>query len=482
MFRRAYLSVIRRKTKSIVMFLFLFIISTLALCSISIKNATNESMSIAKKSLGGEVTLSNDMEKLREEYMQEEPGTPEEQDFSERKENLKEMKDKMNTSNATIDDVEKISSIKYVSDVKYTFYVDATESSFELYEEETEENMPKMGRGMNNNLEVEVINTFNLEDNYVNKKIELVDGEAFDEENENVVIISYELATKNELSVGDEITLKDSDNEEHKVKIIGIYQNTSSDGFNNNYNRIYIDIKTGESLLSEEDYNDGNYKISSAVFYLNDPENVEDFKTKANELVKDLNDRYLKLDIDTATYDRMVSSLEGVSDFSNLILVIVIAASIIVISLMVINSLKDRNYELGVLLSLGEKKSKIIGQFIIELMIISVVSFILSIGTSMIVSQKLADSVISIESKTQENTIQNVGGRGNGFSNKGMDVKNNSNMMETVEVIDEVDVNVESKNIITLLFIELGIIIISMIIPSIKILNSDPKDILSRKE
>ena len=56
----------------------------------------------------------------------------------------------------------------------------------------------------------------------------------------------------------------------------------------------------------------------------------------------------------------MISSIEGVAKFSNTVLVIVVIASIVVISLMVINSLKDRNYEIGVLLSLGEKRKKII--------------------------------------------------------------------------------------------------------------------------
>ena len=53
MLKRAYLSVTRRKTKSIVMLLFLFVISTLALCSISIKNATRyRNMSYGKPTMG----------------------------------------------------------------------------------------------------------------------------------------------------------------------------------------------------------------------------------------------------------------------------------------------------------------------------------------------------------------------------------------------------------------------------------------------
>ena len=51
-----------------------------------------------------------------------------------------------------------------------------------------------------------------------------------------------------------------------------------------------------------------------------------------------------------------------------------------------------------------------------------------------------------------------------------------------VEIVDEIDVNVNSNSILMLFVLEFGIIVVSMIIPSIKILNSDPKDILSRRE
>lgn len=482
MIRRSYLSVVRKKTKSIIMLLFLFIVSTLVLCSISIKNATNESMNLAKKSLGGEVTLSTDMSKLREEFIPQHDPSDEsgELGINNKKEQMQNMHEKMSTSNATINDVKKIASIKYVSDVKYSFYVSAEEGSFSLYSNSTnldDNNQigPKMDR-FNDSLQVEAINTFDLVDDYVDNKIELIYGESFDEEDENVAIISYELAVQNDLEVSDEIILKDSSSNGYTLKIIGIYQNKESQVFNNNYNKIYVNISTGEKFLTSEEYNDGNYNISSAVFYLNNPEKVEEFKTEANKLVTDLEERYLILDIDTNAYDKMISSIEGVSTFSNIILIVVIIASITIISLIVINSIKDRNYEIGVLLSLGEKKFKIIGQFVLEIILIAFISFILSIGTSMMISQKLAN--IILENQVVESDSFDNYQRGNKFGGK-MDIME---IGMDVDIIDEIDVNVTIKDISILFVIEFGIIIISMVLPSIKILNSDPKDILSRKE
>lgn len=477
MFKRAWLSVKRKKTKSIILFLFLFIISNLVLSAISIKNATTESMNLAKKSLGGEVSLSMNMEKLRNNFMD----NKEEPSIDDKKENMEKMHDKMDESNITKSDVDKLKNIKYVKDIKYTFSVDGEESSFKLYSNSTEEDgenkdFPKRDN-MNNSLQIEAINTFKLQDDYVNKTIELTEGEAFDEDDNDTVIISYELANSNNLSINDKIKVKDSSGNEHELTIIGIYQNTDSRGFNN-YNKIYINTSTGEKFLLEDDYNNGNYKVSSAVFYLDNPENSDKFISKAKKLITDLDDRYLKLDIDKESYEQMVSSLEGVSKFSNTILIVVVLASIVVISLMVINSLKDRNYEIGVLLSLGEKKKKIVGQFIIELILIATIAFVLSIGSSSLISQKLADTVLESQNKV-ENKMNDSrqGGRGNDFSPFNMN-KGKSN----VKVIDEIDVNVNKEDIGLLFIVGYGIIFISMIVPSIKIINSDPKDILSRRE
>ena len=477
MFKRAWLSVKRKKTKSIILFLFLFIISNLVLSAISIKNATTESMNLAKKSLGGEVSLSMNMEKLRNNFMD----NKEEPSIDDKKENMEKMHDKMDESNITKSDVDKLKNIKYVKDIKYTFSVDGEESSFKLYSNSTEEDgenkdFPKRDN-MNNSLQIEAINTFKLQDDYVNKTIEFTEGETFDEDDNDTVIISYELANSNNLSINDKIKVKDSSGNEHELTIIGIYQNTDSRGFNN-YNKIYINTSTGEKFLSEDDYNNGNYKVSSAIFYLDNPENSDKFISKAKKLITDLDDRYLKLDIDKESYEQMVSSLEGVSKFSNTILIVVVLASIVVISLMVINSLKDRNYEIGVLLSLGEKKKKIVGQFIIELILISTIAFVLSIGSSSLISQKLADTVLESQDKV-ENKMNDSrqGGRGNDFSPFNIN-KGKSN----VKVIDEIDVNVNKEDIGLLFIVGYGIIFISMIVPSIKIINSDPKDILSRRE
>ena len=481
MFKRGILSVRRRKVKTIIFFAFLFIVSSLVLSSIAIKNATKESMENAKKSISSEVVLSYDMSKLKEDFQNERNmGEPKEKNDDEKREMLKDMHGKMNENVAKLSDVITISKIKYVSDVRYTVKVNGTNSSFSIYEENNNQNenddfrRDNRMKFNNNSLEIEGINTFDLESDYVNKKIELIDGESFDETSDDTVVISYELSVTNNLNVNDTITITNSNGENIDLKIIGIYQYSDSKGFNTNYNKIYVNINTAEKFMTEEEYNNKDYQVSDVIFYLNDSDKVDEFISLAKEKVITLEERNLTLDIDTMEYKKMVSNLEGVLKFSNIVLIVVSVSSIVIISLMVINSLKDRNYEIGVLLSFGEKKMKIIGQFIIELVLIATGAFILSIGSSKLMSQKLANIVM----ENQQNTIEVINNDRNirGTSFGPMNNYKNENKIKSIDVSTNID------NVLKLFLIGYGIIVISMIIPSIKILNTDPKNILSRKE
>lgn len=100
MLKRAKISVTRRKSKTIIFFLFLFIVANLVLSSISIKNATEESMKIARVSLGSEVILQTNMEKIRDEFMNNKDN--EQSTDENKKDDMKNMHNAMDESTATI--------------------------------------------------------------------------------------------------------------------------------------------------------------------------------------------------------------------------------------------------------------------------------------------------------------------------------------------------------------------------------------------
>lgn len=505
MFKRAYLSLTRRWSKVTILFVILFVVTTLILTTLSIKNATEEAEIFAKKSIGSEVTLSADMDKAREE-IEKNKSTEESND---------EVKDKIQNFERPqiyIEDVKSIADSKYLTGYMYTMttYANVVVGDIELVESEVDKmgeikldsnnasnssefkSSKKPGEEQNfefkfdpkevmkdfasGDITVEAVNNLNYLDEYINGTLSITDGKAFDEAKENEAIISYDLATLNSIKVGDKITLlKVEDKTKIEITIVGIYDTAESEttsGRNfimNSSNKIYTNIPTAEKFLSEEDYNKGNCVVSSCVYYLQDPNNYDAFIAEAGKKVN-LEEKSLKLSIDQTAYDKMVGAISEVGNFSSIIFWVVIGASILIITLIINSQVKERKYEIGVLLSLGEKKSKITMQIMLELLLTMTFAIILATFIGMAVSGVIGDKLLANQIKITNEQQEVNGGRGTrpGESN--------------VKQIDELDVSVGIKEIGMLFGISYLLVIVSMSIPMMQIVKYDPKTILSRRE
>lgn len=386
MLKRAYLSITRRKSKTILLFIILFVVANLIITTIAIKNATNESTEFAKNSIGSEVTLSVDMQGLRQNMRGEQ---------GEEAKTEQTKKQAIEIPEISIEDAVAIADSKYISGYSYGFTAYANVVDLETVESEMEkmgemsmENVPSFsenfgngsGRGempdmgnmkfdmkdirdnlVSGDIILSATNSFNNLSEVKSGTMELVYGESAAIDTDNTVIISYDFAELNELTVGSKITLNHTETEESiELEVVGIYENSeSSSGMQNmlmnSSNTMYVNFATGEKFMTEEEYNEGDYGISSCVYYLNDPEEYETFVLEAENKV-DLEANNLKLSIYESTYERMVGSIESIGKFADIILIVVIFAAVLLVTLIINAQTKERNYEMGVLLSLGEKK------------------------------------------------------------------------------------------------------------------------------
>ncbi|WKB36077.1 FtsX-like permease family protein [Terrilactibacillus sp. S3-3] len=146
---------------------------------------------------------------------------------------------------------------------------------------------------------------------------------------------------------------------------------------------------------------------------------------------------------------------------------------------MVMMQIRNRKYEVGVLMGIGEGKSKIISQFIIEILIATILAFAVSFSVSQpiagVVSDKL-NSSYSTTSTTQMSTSQRgpgMGGMGGQFGpGQSTNAANKLNL----------DVSVNYSDIFKTMGIATGIAVISVLLPSIAIMRLKPKEILTRQE
>ena len=483
MIKRAWLSIKRKPNKTIIFGLVMFVIANLVLSTIMIKKASDDGVLFAKESIGGKVYLSTDMNKLRSERPTNlDPNTMEEES------NRPQIK--FERPKIYINDVKTIGLISYVKDYSYGISTSANLVDLETInnnittKNNSDANMMKDFMKTMGNIQIEGVNSYAYIDAVDNKTMTLSSGTYFDETTDNKIIISYDLASLNNLKVGDNISLENiNTNQNIELEIIGIYDlntdNNDNHSFVNSGNRIYMNVKTAGSFLGTDEYNDGNFSVNNVVYYLKNPKDSDEFIKEANKLIPSLQANNLKLDIDNEAYDTMAGPIENVGSFAKIVLIVVIIAAIIITSLIINNQIKERKYEMGVLLSLGERKLKIIGQQLIEILIISTIAFGLSITTSLFVANKMSQVLLDNQIKISTETT-NPYNRPNQMMGSHNHLDNSNN--EKLEVIKTINITTSPTQYASLFALGYLIIIIAMIIPSLNIIKYEPKEILTRRD
>lgn len=121
----------------------------------------------------------------------------------------------------------------------------------------------------------------------------------------------------------------------------------------------------------------GNSVNFTPRYMLKNPEDVTAFKEESQSLLPEI----FTIVAATDSYDSIAGPIRSVSKMAGYVLVASIGATILIITLVILLFLRDRKHELGIYLSLGEKKSKVIGQILLEVMMITVLAVTISVFT-----------------------------------------------------------------------------------------------------
>jgi putative ABC transport system permease protein len=184
-----------------------------------------------------------------------------------------------------------------------------------------------------------------------------------------------------------------------------------------------------------------------------------------------------KLDANDQLYQQMVGPIENVASFSNNIVYLVSIAGAIILGLIVMMSIRERKYEMGVLLALGERRWKLAGQFIAEIILVAVLSLGIATVSGNAVADQVSSQLLNQELESAETTVTPDSFRGGGRFG-GMQAA----QTQPVETIEELDVSVTPDDLGLLAMIGLLIAIISALLPSLTVLRLQPKTILSKQD
>ena len=483
MIKNALLSLKKNIGKTILLFVIIVVITNLVIAGLSIQSATKKSMDQIRSSLGNDVTLSVDFRNMMK--------------------NRKPSEAVSNETSLTTTMADSLKDLKYVKNYNYQISTSANSNSISAVETASDNSNNQQDTNKPNDQPEQASNqvdftisantTMKYLDSFTNNNYKLTKGRLLTtkDQNTNNCVIETNLASDNDLSVGDTFTITTTVNDEtitQELTIVGIYeiQSTNEIGsahFNNPVNTIYTDLSIGQTLTGSSE------NITSAIYYLDDPENAEAFVELAKKK-SDIDFDTFSLDANNRLYQQNASSLENMQSFAKMFVWIVVIAGSAILCLILALTIRNRYYEIGVLLSLGQSKVKIIAQQLIEVGLIAVVAFVISLGTGQLTSHYMGNM---LESSSSSNVMQ-MGQKGdqpndNQNQSDSNQQKNNTqtkenflgNMMQGPSN-QELDVSITGENVIQLAGVTAAICIVSIAVPAAYVLRLTPRQILSRKE
>ncbi|MDX8362074.1 ABC transporter permease [Cytobacillus sp. IB215316] len=475
--KRAFLSVTARKGKSMLLVFVFSVICVLVLAGLSIQTAAQKSSELARQQLGGEVTLQVDREKLMAEGGQQQ---------SEGRQ-----QGRMQSVPVPVESATALLSLDNIKGYNYYSSASGLAEDFEpivsetIDEEETNTgqggfNNPGNMRGVQADISVQGVLFTDSVETFLNDEASIVEGRHLTEEDigEDVAVIEQNLAIANDLAIGDRLTIQRTDETSSvMLEIVGIYETTelvddqaASFDFLNPYNRVYTPYTTASSLKSE-DYEDA---IDYAVYFMDDPANIQSFIDEAS-LESTIDFDVFKLDANDQLYEQMIGPIENVASFSTNVVYLVTIAGAIILGLIVMMSIRERKYEMGVLLAIGEKKWKLMGQFLVEILVVAVIALGISAVSGNVVAGQIGDQLLSQEIQQSEETASNP-------ASFGQRMPRQVQQQIDVEPVNELQIDVTAGDLSMLGMIGLLIAILSTLIPSMSILSLQPKTILSRQD
>ena len=446
-FKRAVLYITRKKKKSILMFFILFCIATAVLSGISIKKATSIARQNSSKETANTFEIQNNLATNFTGTMPE----------------------------SLVNKVSKVNGIK-----NYDASVQGIGLVFkQLQNVEPKNNTVQYTDKQYKNLfPVEAHKFTEYDTKFMSKSFRLVEGRHLVEGDKNKVLVHKALAEKNNLKVGDRIIgTKDSLDynaskdapSEYDLEIVGIFESQNTDRMGSKLeipeNLILSDMNTLNALYG---YSKGNSQYTSAVFNTN--KNVDDVISDVNKIQE--NWSLYNISKSDDTFLALSKSFDSLEKIVNMLLIGSIIVGIIVLSLVLAFWIQGRTHETGILLSIGVGKFKIISQYIIELLLISVLAFGTSYFSSKMISQNIGDAMVSQASKQAVQEVQQ------GFG--GMSLGYDANTSLATQTVDGIDVDVSLKEVLYVYAIGATIIISSVMISSSSIIRLKPKEILSK--
>ena len=303
-----------------------------------------------------------------------------------------------------INDFEKLNQIKDIKEISYHYEGLATLTNSDVVESEQKVMREDLSPNMKNLVSIDAMTNQKRNQLFTSNVFTIKQGKNLDKNDDNKILVHEEFAKKNKLKLHDKIGLKflnmngnGDANKESQYEIVGIFSGKKQEkytGFSSDYseNSMFINYNSAQNSLNIK----GNDQIANKI--LLHTQNSESMDNAINQIKSKIanSSKYIIEKNDNA-FKEVIDSINGVKHIIQMMTYSIMVAGLVVLSLILILWLRERIYEIGILLSIGVSKLKIIGQFIMELVFVSIPAAMFSLINGDFIIKQIASGITKSE-------------------------------------------------------------------------------------
>ena len=365
-----------------------------------------------------------------------------------------------------IEDIEAIAATKGIADYNITTVTTAARpvDFIRIEDEDVDQYSDLGGVSLIGNRDM------SMDSNFLSGNASITEGRMIQEGEKDVCVISSELADKNQLEIGSRIRFGKCRDKEgsmtYESEVVGIYQVKQPIApymFGDTYrseNIIFTDLDFPEKVdgkAGDPLYEKAYFKIAD----VNDYENVKKSVMEADIAWE----RYDLID-NNGNMNTLSTNFNEMEKYSRALVWVISGAGLIILFLIFQFWMKSRNREIGIMLSMGTLKIRILAQIMTEAFMIAAAAVLISFLAAPGVSGLTADYLVEQQIQSaEERDLLDEGKVAFSYEKSGQDV-----------------LGVEAEITSGMLMQDAGgialLITISVCVSGIVILKRNPKDIL----
>jgi putative ABC transport system permease protein len=454
--KRAGLSLVARKGRTVILFALFAVICTLVLGGFLVRGAADAAAEGAKQRVGTEATLQWDMDKA---FAQGGFGGT--------------LPDNARLSTAAAD---RLGRSELVAGYNYTLEsgtvpvsakpVAAAQPPAGLPEDMRNDRMlPLLG----------VLSSEQLRD-FRDGHFTVLSGRGIgaQDRDRDAVLVEERFAAANSLTVGSKIILSSAEGKNpREFEVVGVYRNPAQSPRSwvapqmEPGNKLIVPLDAVGRLEPTERI-DGGMRINEATYRLKDPSTLDRFRKQAKAAGLDMD--VFALQVNDKQYRQLVGPIRNVASFATAMVWLVGLAGAAVIGLLVALWTRERRRELGILLAVGERRWRLVAQQLVEVTAVAAVALGASAAAAQVIAAEVADALVSKEVAEVPGPAPQQPGRAG------------ADQSPAVAPIDRLTIDLQTEDLLNVTLVGLAVVLATVAVPTGRIVRMQPRAILTKGE